>query len=228
MALKQAGSPDRALDNLKNLLPELEALYKDVHSHPELSMQETRTSALAADHLRATGFEVTAGVGKTGVVGLLSYARQFSASLQSRWSHQLRSEPKPQGLPGRGASRIPNGAHEREAVVGRMIRMPARIAPTGRNALAKAVELDWLAMKIIRIIISYIPAAWSPSTSMAVVTVRRHVSNGPFPDSCIAASIGGAKMRIWSAENCLARADLPDLAGRPLLVEQHRRTPDTW
>jgi hypothetical protein len=29
-----------------------------------------------------------------------------------------------------------------------MIRVPARIAPTGRNALAKAVELDWLAMKI--------------------------------------------------------------------------------
>jgi len=45
--------------------------------------------------------------------------------------------------------------------------MPARIAPTGPNALAKAVELDWLAMKIIRIIISYIPAAWSSSTSMA-------------------------------------------------------------
>ena len=71
MALNQAGSPDRTLGNLEKLLPELEALYKDVHSHPELSMQETRTSALAAGHLRATGFEVTAGVGKTGVVGLL-------------------------------------------------------------------------------------------------------------------------------------------------------------
>src|SRR5271165_6695439 len=71
MALNQTGSPDPALRNLENLLPELEALYKDVHSHPELSMQETRTSALAADRLRAVGFEVTAGVGKTGVVGLL-------------------------------------------------------------------------------------------------------------------------------------------------------------
>lgn len=70
MALNQAGSPDPALDNLKDLLPELEALYKDVHSHPELSMQETRTAALAADRLRAAGFEVTAGVGETGVVGL--------------------------------------------------------------------------------------------------------------------------------------------------------------
>jgi len=60
-----------ALNNLDGLLPELEALYKDVHSHPELSMQETRTAGLAADRLRAAGYEVTAGVGKTGVVGLL-------------------------------------------------------------------------------------------------------------------------------------------------------------
>src|SRR5947209_18270522 len=34
-------------------------------------MQETRTARLAADHLRAAGYEVTTGVGKTGVVGLL-------------------------------------------------------------------------------------------------------------------------------------------------------------
>ena len=54
-----------------SLLPDLEALYKDVHSHPELSMQETRTAGLAADRLRAAGYEVTTGVGKTGVVGLL-------------------------------------------------------------------------------------------------------------------------------------------------------------
>jgi amidohydrolase len=42
-----------------------------VHAHPELSMQETRTAGLAADRLRAGGYEVTTGVGKTGVVGLL-------------------------------------------------------------------------------------------------------------------------------------------------------------
>ena len=71
MALSQASSLGPVSGNLEKLLPELEALYKDVHSHPELSMQETRTAALAADHLRAAGFEVTTGVGKTGVVGLL-------------------------------------------------------------------------------------------------------------------------------------------------------------
>jgi hippurate hydrolase len=57
--------------NLPALLPQLEALYTDIHAHPELSMQETRTASLAADHLRAAGYEVTTGVGKTGVIGLL-------------------------------------------------------------------------------------------------------------------------------------------------------------
>ncbi len=71
MSKTQASSSDSALRDLEALLPDLEALYKDVHSHPELSMQETRTAGLAADHLRAAGYEVTTGVGKTGVVGLL-------------------------------------------------------------------------------------------------------------------------------------------------------------
>jgi hippurate hydrolase len=71
MANTQALSSDPALRNLDGLLPDLEALYKDVHSHPELSLQETRTAGLAAERLRDAGYEVTTGVGKTGVVGLL-------------------------------------------------------------------------------------------------------------------------------------------------------------
>jgi amidohydrolase len=59
------------LSNLGTLLTELESVYKDIHSHPELSMQETRTAGIAADHLRSAGYEVTTGVGKTGVVGVL-------------------------------------------------------------------------------------------------------------------------------------------------------------
>ncbi|MNZ45916.1 putative hydrolase YxeP [compost metagenome] len=56
---------------LDRLLPELEAIYKDLHRHPELSMQEHRTAGIAADYLSAHGFEVTRGVGGTGVVGVL-------------------------------------------------------------------------------------------------------------------------------------------------------------
>jgi hippurate hydrolase len=62
---------DRVLAGLDRLLPDLEELYKDVHAHPELSMQETRTAGLAAERLRVAGCEVTTGVGNTGVVGLL-------------------------------------------------------------------------------------------------------------------------------------------------------------
>jgi amidohydrolase len=53
------------------MLDSLEELYKEVHRRPELSMEEERTAALAAERLRAAGFEVTTGVGRTGVVGLL-------------------------------------------------------------------------------------------------------------------------------------------------------------
>ena len=56
---------------LKDLLPSLEDAYKDIHAHPELSMQEHRTADIAAKHLRNNGYEVTTGVGGTGVVGLL-------------------------------------------------------------------------------------------------------------------------------------------------------------
>ncbi len=59
------------LAGLPSVMPDLEALYKDVHAHPELSMQETRTAGIAAERLRAAGFAVTTQVGHTGVVGLL-------------------------------------------------------------------------------------------------------------------------------------------------------------
>jgi hippurate hydrolase len=53
------------------LLAELERMYKDIHAHPELSMQEKRTAGLAAAWLRRHGYEVTDGIGGTGAVGLL-------------------------------------------------------------------------------------------------------------------------------------------------------------
>ncbi|HJS86888.1 MAG TPA: amidohydrolase [Acetobacteraceae bacterium] len=54
-----------------DLLATLEKIYKDIHAHPELSMQEHRTAGIAAAWLRENGYEVTEGVGGTGVVGLL-------------------------------------------------------------------------------------------------------------------------------------------------------------
>src|SRR5437870_3806469 len=60
-------------------LPSLLTIYKDIHSHPELSTQEQRTSALLARELKAIGCDVTENVGKYeksdqkcfGVVGVM-------------------------------------------------------------------------------------------------------------------------------------------------------------
>ena len=48
---------------------------RDIHAHPELGMQEFRTAALVADHLRSLGIDVTTEVGGTGVVGVLEGGR---------------------------------------------------------------------------------------------------------------------------------------------------------
>src|SRR3954451_14273163 len=62
---------ERALNGLDGIMSDLEDLYRDIHAHPELSLQERRTASLAADRLRSAGYDVTESVGGTGVVGLL-------------------------------------------------------------------------------------------------------------------------------------------------------------
>jgi len=49
----------------------IDDLYRDLHSHPELSFEETRTAGIAAAELRAAGFDVIEGIGVTGVAGVL-------------------------------------------------------------------------------------------------------------------------------------------------------------
>ncbi|MHB1569027.1 MAG: M20 family metallopeptidase [Solirubrobacteraceae bacterium] len=69
--MSDRSASDAVLHGLGAALSDLEALYQDIHSHPELSMQEKRTAGLAAERLRRAGFDVTDGVGGTGVVGVL-------------------------------------------------------------------------------------------------------------------------------------------------------------
>lgn len=46
-------------------------MFKDIHANPELGFMEVRTAAIVAKELKALGFEVKTGIGKTGVVGVL-------------------------------------------------------------------------------------------------------------------------------------------------------------
>ncbi|MCK6402876.1 MAG: M20 family metallopeptidase [Sphaerotilus natans subsp. sulfidivorans] len=59
------------LDALQARIGEFVSLRRDIHQHPELAFEEHRTAALVADKLEGWGYEVTRGLGGTGVVGRL-------------------------------------------------------------------------------------------------------------------------------------------------------------
>ena len=63
------------LDALKAYEPELIAIRRDIHRHPETGFEEIRTARLVADKLRGWGIEVAEGLAKTGVVGTVRGAR---------------------------------------------------------------------------------------------------------------------------------------------------------
>src|SRR5258706_7495602 len=56
--------------SVESAYPRLDALYKDMHAHPEIAFQEEKTAARLATETRALGFEVTEKVGKTGLVAI--------------------------------------------------------------------------------------------------------------------------------------------------------------
>jgi len=62
---------DRLKSDIDELVPDMVALRRDLHEHPELAFEEVRTSGIVAKRLQALGLEVQTGVAKTGVVGLL-------------------------------------------------------------------------------------------------------------------------------------------------------------
>src|SRR5438874_460332 len=64
-------NPDRLKAEIDELVPDLVALRRDLHEHPELSFEEIRTSGIVAQRLHSLGLDVRTGVAKTGVVGLL-------------------------------------------------------------------------------------------------------------------------------------------------------------
>ena len=59
----------------QELTPQVVTWRRDFHQHPELGNRETRTAKIVADELRRLGYEVTAGVAHTGVVGVLRGAK---------------------------------------------------------------------------------------------------------------------------------------------------------
>lgn len=69
-AQNSAAAKEQIQSRLNAEYPSLEIFYQDIHSHPELSFREERTSGKIADELQKLGLEVTPRVGGHGVVGV--------------------------------------------------------------------------------------------------------------------------------------------------------------
>ncbi|WP_171020119.1 amidohydrolase [Hydrogenophaga sp. 2FB] len=70
-ALDVADAKARVDAQLDRMYPALDVLYKALHAKPELAFQETEPASRLAREMRASGFEVTEKVGRTGVVAIL-------------------------------------------------------------------------------------------------------------------------------------------------------------
>ena len=66
------------IDRIRSYHRDLTAVRRDIHAHPELAFQESRTSSLVADKLAAWGIEVHKGLAKTGIVGVIPGKKKTS------------------------------------------------------------------------------------------------------------------------------------------------------
>ena len=94
---------------MANALPELIALRQEIHAHPELGLEEERTSALVATTLRSYGIDVTEGIGGYGIVGTLRGKRPGQGAIGLRADMDALSLTETTGVP--YASATPGKMH---------------------------------------------------------------------------------------------------------------------
>jgi len=71
VSAQAAALPPEFKTQLDKDYPTIEALYQDLHRNPELAFNEVQTAKKLAERVKALGFEVTTGVGGTGIVAIL-------------------------------------------------------------------------------------------------------------------------------------------------------------
>src|SRR5690606_38788673 len=101
--VRDASAEDRELeaavrDRAAAVEDKVIAWRRDIHQHPELGGQETRTAALVAEHLRELGLEVHTGIARTGVVGVLKGGKP-GRTVALRADMDALPVKEPEGLP---------------------------------------------------------------------------------------------------------------------------------
>ncbi|MGX9961995.1 M20 aminoacylase family protein [Roseomonas sp. F4] len=90
---------EAVIEGVKAWQAELAAIRQDIHAHPELGMEEVRTSALVAKQLRDYGVEVEEGIGRFGVVGTIRGTRPGQRVIGLRADMDALQIPEATGKP---------------------------------------------------------------------------------------------------------------------------------
>ena len=106
------------------------AWRRDLHAHPELSNQETRTAGRVADHLRGLGIQVRTGVARTGVVGVLAGGKKGAVVA-------LRADMD--ALPVRETTDLPFASKARGTSRGQQVDLMHACGHDGHTAMLMAV-----------------------------------------------------------------------------------------
>lgn len=97
-------------DDILKLVPGVTALRHDIHAHPEIRYEETRTAKLVADELKKYGVdEIVTGLGKTGVVGVIRGKQNSNRGIALRADMDALPMAEQTGLP--YASKTPGKMH---------------------------------------------------------------------------------------------------------------------
>jgi len=97
-----------SVEHIRQYHAELRAIRRDIHAHPELAFQESRTSQVVAERLASWGIEVHRGLAKTGVVGVVRGQKSSSgravglrADMDCLPMHETADRPHRSTHPGR-------------------------------------------------------------------------------------------------------------------------------
>ena len=72
------------VERIRSFHAELTGIRRDLHAHPELAFEESRTSGLVVKYLKQWGIETHTGIAKTGVVGVIRGKKNGSKSIGLR------------------------------------------------------------------------------------------------------------------------------------------------
>jgi hippurate hydrolase len=100
---------EKLLTTIRTIEPELVAIRRDLHAHPETGFEENRTAAIVASTLRRWGLDVTESVGRTGVVATLKGKQPGTRSIGLRADMDALNIEEATGLP--YASTVPGKMH---------------------------------------------------------------------------------------------------------------------